>query len=271
MGKHTTIAWTQHTFNPWWGCAHVSPGCENCYAETFDHRIGGRHWGVPAARRFFGDDHWREPQRWNAAAEKARLPAQVFCASFADVFEDRRDLDDERSRLWDLIAITPWLDWQLLTKRPENFDKLGPRHWVTDGWPTNVWLGVTAEDQARAEQRIPILLRTPASVRFVSYEPALSFVDFWPWMTGHRGFGLDWLIVGGESGPGARPFNLSWARNAIEQCRVAQVPVFVKQLGARPVMDDGARIALQHPKGTDVAEWPADLRVRQFPSSVIRW
>lgn len=120
MGKDTGITWTDSTFNPWWGCEKVSPGCTNCYAATFDKRVGGDHWGAKAGRRFFGDKHWREPEKWNRDAAKSGERHRVFCASMADVFEDRDDLVQPRIRLFHLISETPNLDWLLLTKRPEN-------------------------------------------------------------------------------------------------------------------------------------------------------
>lgn len=119
MGAATEIAWTDATFNPWWGCVRVSPGCENCYAESFAKRTGNAVWGVQAPRRFFPDKHWSEPRKWNAAAEKAGIRKRVFCASMADAFERREELDPWRAKLFALIEETPWLDWQLLTKRPE--------------------------------------------------------------------------------------------------------------------------------------------------------
>src|SRR5262245_52074261 len=176
MGKDSGIEWTHHTFNPWWGCMKVSPGCEHCYAETFSIRVGKKVWGPKADRRFFGDAHWAEPLKWNAVAARAGERHRVFCASMADVFEDRRELDGHRARLWRLIAATPHLDWLLLTKRPENLARMLPwySHWENrvafepdEPWP-NVWLGTTVEDQQRADERIPHLLRSPAAVRFLS-------------------------------------------------------------------------------------------------------
>ncbi len=239
----------------------------------------------------------------------------MFCASLADVFEDRTELDVPRRRLFATIAATPHLDWLLLTKRPENARALLTddewRHstmcfsWGADlgndlispeWWPLpNVWLGVTAEDQEQANLRIPILLDTPATVRFVSYEPGLGHVDFTPWLGGcDCGVGnligmvggqhhewctayepvLDWVIVGGESGPHARPFDIQWARDTVTQCQAAGVPVFVKQLGRHPYYSDGIALGgrpnriymhQEDKKGGDVSEWPADLRVQEFP------
>jgi len=130
--KSTEIAWTHSTWNPWWGCTKVSPGCKRCYAETFAKRVGFKVWGQDGERRAFGNKHWAEPLRWNAEAEKAGERRRVFCASMADVFEDHSVAIAERPRLWSLIERTPMLDWLLLTKRPENVDLLGPH--VTDRW-----------------------------------------------------------------------------------------------------------------------------------------
>jgi len=127
VGTSTAIGWTDHTFNPWWGCERVSPGCQHCYAETFAKRTGNAVWGKAAPRRFFGPKHWAEPVKWNAAAAARGVPELVFCASMADVFEPRDDLNAERARLFELIEQTPFLIWQLLTKRPEAVTELAPR------------------------------------------------------------------------------------------------------------------------------------------------
>jgi protein gp37 len=171
MGETTGIAWTDHTFNPWWGCTKVSPGCDRCYAETFDRRIGGAHWGKDAARRVFGEKHWREPLKWNAAAEKAGKRARVFCASMADVF-DADAPAGELERLWALIRATPHLDWQLLTKRPARIARALPADWG-DGYP-NVWLGDDRRGPGARRPADPVLRAVPARVRFLSCEPLLG-------------------------------------------------------------------------------------------------
>lgn len=171
MGKLSKITWTHHTFNPWWGCQRVSPGCQNCYAEAFAKRTGNKVWGPNTPRRLLSDSHWNEPLKWNREAEAAGERHRVFCASMADVFEDRRDLDKLRQRLWALIDATPWLDWLLLTKRPENFQKLG------DLAMARCWLGTTAEDQSRFDQRVEHLLSVEAAVHFLSCEPLLGPIN----------------------------------------------------------------------------------------------
>lgn len=171
MGKATSIEWTDHTFNPWWGCTKVSPGCDHCYAEAWARRVGVAVWGHKEPRRFFSDAHWQQPRAWDAVAGDKKVRQRVFCASMADVFEERRDLDPTRERLWRLIEVTPNLDWQLLTKRPQAVKRIAP--WGDD-WPSNVWLGTTVEDQDRANLRLPLLLSIPAKVRFLSCEPLIG-------------------------------------------------------------------------------------------------
>jgi protein gp37 len=248
MGTDTAIGWTDHTFNPWWGCTRVSPGCQHCYAETFAKRTGNKVWGQQAPRRFFGEKHWREPLKWDRAAEAAGRPALVFCASMADVFEDRDDLVEPLGQLFELMVATPHLIWQVLTKRPELVRDRTPRAWwqeTDDGrsmWPSNVWIGTTVEDQQRADERIPRLLEIPAPVRFLSCEPLLGPVDLLAeWvefeLMAFGGAGVecfprvDWVICGGESGPGHRPLNLDHARTIRDNCAEYDVPFFFKQVG----------------------------------------
>src|SRR4051812_42185869 len=126
MAKNSHIEWTHHTFNPWWGCTKVSPACNNCYAELWAKRMGHKIWGGTAPRRFFTDAHWKGPLVWNEEAQAKGERERVFCASMADVFERRAELNPYRERLWALIAETPWLDWLLLTKRPQNIGGMVP-------------------------------------------------------------------------------------------------------------------------------------------------
>ena len=223
VAKNSRIEWTTHTFNPWWGCVKVSPACKHCYAESWAKRVGKDVWGIGAERRFFGDKHWAEPLRWNTAAAAEGERPRVFCASMADVFEDRRDLDQWRDRLWGLIAATPNLDWLLLTKRPDLVSRLTP--WGDD-WPSNVWIGTTVEDQDLADERLPELAVLPAAVRFISAEPLLGPVDLGRWA-----HAIDWVITGGESGPKARPTSPSWFRSLLNQCMAADIPFHFKQWG----------------------------------------
>jgi protein gp37 len=228
MAKNSQIEWTHHTFNPWWGCAKVSPACDNCYAEAWAKRVGQEIWGADAPRRLFNDAHWREPLAWNEEARAAGQRSRVFCASMADAFERRAELNDHRGRLWKLIQSTPWLDWLLLTKRPQNVASMVP--WA-DKWPGNVWLGTSVENQAFAERRLPFLLKNPAAVRFLSCEPLLGPLDLRAWFDREGLFKIDWVIAGGESGPRSRPMHPDWAVGLLRQCQDLGVPFHFKQWG----------------------------------------
>jgi protein gp37 len=229
VGKNSSIGWTHHTFNPWWGCTKVSPACKHCYAEAWAKRVGMSLWGARSDRRFFGEAHWKEPLRWNAEASAANRRYRVFCASMGDVFEPRSDLDPWRTRLWDLIRATPCLDWLLLTKRPERVQLEVP--W-NRSWPVNVWLGTTVENQLWASRRVPIVLEHPAAVRFVSCEPLLGPLDLRKWLgSALSAPGIDWVIAGGESGPKARAMDPRWVLGLRDQCVETDVPFHFKQWG----------------------------------------
>lgn len=275
MAEGSKIEWTDHTFNPWWGCTKVSAGCKNCYAETLATRYQKDCWGPKGPRRMMSESYWQQPVKWNKQAgerferigdsmfaaramveEQARRP-RVFCASMADVFEGATtmpaeswlDVEKARARLFMLIGATPNLDWLLLTKRPENVKRYVPPHW-DNGFPDNVWVGTSVEDQEQAEERIPHLAQIPAKVRFLSCEPLLGHVSI-----GYAGLNAaeygsvwwpDWVIVGGESGPGKRPFDPEWGRRILADCKAAGVPFFGKQWDK-------------------VQQLPDDLMVREFP------
>lgn len=217
MGEKTGIAWTDHTFNIAWGCVKVSPGCKNCYAETISKRFGGDIWGPGKPRRTFGDKHWAEPRKWNRRAELGRTRERVFTSSMCDVFEDHPDIDVARARLWGLIQETPWLDWQILTKRAE---RIAPN--IPSPLPRNVWMGVSIERDDYT-WRADYLRDIDASVRFISYEPALGPLDTL------RLDGIDWLIYGGESGRGYRPDDPEWAQAIQRMCVRAGTRFFYKQ------------------------------------------
>lgn len=259
MGETTGIAWCDMTFNAWIGCAKVSPACEHCYAEADDrHWRGGMNWGVKGKRTRTSAAYWRKPVQWDKDAVKAGVRRRVFCASMADVFEDRRDLDPWRKDLWALIERTPNLDWLLLTKRPQQIMPLTPAEWTVDlssGWPPNVWLGTTAENQEQVEKRLTFLTGMRRCyglpIAFVSVEPALGPVD----LRQHLGreHGINWVIWGGESGTSARFAPAHWAEEVRRQCLASRVPFFMKQLG-------GIRN-----KRDRLEDFPPDLRVREFP------
>lgn len=285
---------TGYSFNPWWGCVKVSPGCAHCYAETLSKRYGHQFWGPASTtgRRTFGDAHWREPLRWNATAAKTGQRTRVFCAPMADVFEVHPTAAAERPRVWDLIEQTPMLDWLLLTKRPQNIAEMFPAAWREEPRP-HVWLGTSCEDQKRADERIPPLLRVPAAVHWLSCEPLLGPITFnlmeeagnahgdgavyHDLLTGRRWMrdgvekalpgtaGIDWVSTGGESGAGARPMHPDWARQIRDACQAAGVAFFHKQNGAyRPVTDtDDDDSALHVGQFTDTRDYyPNERSVR---------
>lgn len=263
MAENTKIEWAHHTFNPWYGCQRVGPGCDHCYAEGWAKRSGLVQWGVGEDRRRSSDAIWRKPLKWNAEAERLGVRYRVFCSSLADVFDNAVPAA-WRHDLFNLILSTPHLDWLLLTKRignaarmiaetlSDNMKSLPVDHPLSWPWP-HVWIGATVVDQSEADRDIPKLLALPASVRFLSIEPLLGPIDLsridldghseiYP-LTGTTDCedeggnpapdvpALDWVIVGGESGAGARPMSPDWARRLRDQCNAARVPFLFKQWG----------------------------------------
>ncbi len=242
MGENSKIEWCHHTFNPWLGCSKVSPACQNCYAEAWAKRTGIVRWGDSAERRKTTENYWRQPLKWNAEAARSGERKRVFCASLADVFEDREELKPWRRELMALIRLTPYLDWLLLTKRPEHINRL-----LREATPmgsqqyqrANLWLGTTVESQNEV-RRIDRLVncRQWARVLFLSCEPLLSGIDLFPWLHavddfgGHDyNMGIDFVIAGGESGGHARPSHPDWFRRLRDQCVEAGVAFHFKQWG----------------------------------------
>lgn len=288
MAGETNIEWCDHTFNPWRGCAEVSPGCANCYAREFARKnpevLG--EWGEGSHRAMAAESYWREPLKWEIQAAHEGRPHRVFCGSMMDFFEDRPELAAPRRRVVRMMwATEEWLDWLIVTKRPENYGGINRRSlWPTGvgfthtdstaGWPlrgciseySNVWLGVTVEDQKRADERIPQLLAIPAYVRFLSVEPLLGEVDIAKHIR-PGGPGIHWVIVGGESMQGGRcrPAWVEWIESVVVQCQQLKIQVFVKQMGDRVYTDDGKQLLRLTKKGKDMDAWPEHLRLRQFP------
>lgn len=308
MGADSKIEWCDHSFNAWWGCTHDGPECDHCYAESFAKRTGHAVWGHDAPRRFFGDAHWAEPLAWEKEAAKSSKECFVFCSSMSDIGERLPGavgarMDADRLRLVELIAATPHLTWLVLTKRPQNMPTLFDV-WGYE-WPKNVMAGTTAGTQAGVDKRVKWLLRIPARRYFLSCEPLLERIDVRRylecggicdcapgpknercegkgqagWIRCNHGLRrISWVICGGESNGGARPFDIAWARDLAHQCastrgwggKPAPTAFFMKQFGVKP-SDGLVQIKLKDRfKGKDPLEWPADLRVRQFPSSGAR-
>lgn len=241
MAENSKIEWTDHTFNPWMGCTKVSPACANCYAERdFDHRYKKVQWGPSGTRVVTSDANWRKPLQWEREAGSAGVRKRVFCASLADVFEDWEGvmrwsdgqevpgtMNHVRQRLFNLIAVTQNLDWLLLTKRPENIERMWHAVSPHGHYFHNVWLGTSIENQEWADKRLAYLhgaKRTGlVSQTFVSAEPLVGPVILQGEANGktynHLGAGgIDWVITGGESGPNARPCKPEWFRSLRDQC-----------------------------------------------------
>lgn len=256
--ENTNIEWADHTFNPWVGCTKVSDGCKYCYAENMmSKRFKKVQWGPGGTR--IRTKTWGEPLRWNkqewaecthcgwrghefivycpSCGDNSLQPtrARVFCASLADVFEDKPDqrmeMNNWRRNLIELIHITPNLDWLLLTKRPENILGWIPNKRMTGYTLSNINFGVSVEDQEQANERVPLLVELKTmweftGMLFLSCEPLLGMIDLSRWLTQ-----IGWVIVGGESGPNARPAKIEWVRGIRDQCQAAEVPFLFKQWG----------------------------------------
>lgn len=247
MGEHTGIEWAHHTLNLWVGCSKVNKLCQNCYAErsTFAkvRRADGIElWGAKADRRLVSEKTVNQVYRWNQAALEDGERRRVFCSSLSDILEDRRDLDRPRFNLWKIVEDCQGLNFLLLSKRPENFARFTPRSWRDGSWPSNAWAGTSAGDQETAEDAIPKLIDAArmAPVLFVSIEPMVGPIDFSAIRIHDDELGarwrvledaLSWVIVGGESGPDARPMHPDWPRSIRDQCVDAGVPFFFKQWG----------------------------------------
>ena len=247
MGETTGISWTDHTWNPWHGCIKVSPGCKNCYMYREKKQYGQQPDLVVRSKTTFNS-----PLKWESG--------RVFTCSWSDFFIEQADA--WRDEAWNIIRRTPHLTYQILTKRPELMARRLPKDWG-EGYP-NVWLGVSAEDQKYADLRVPILIDTPARIRFVSAEPLLDGISVKASWIGN----IHWVIVGGESGPGARPCDMRWMEALQRGCHFGKIAFFLKQFGSRPT-SGGIPVKVTK-SGTDPLEWPEYLRVQEFPEDVER-
>lgn len=247
MGENSQIQWTDHTWNPWHGCAKVSPGCDNCYMFRDKRRYGQDPEKVLRSKTTF-----------NAPLKFPQGPAMVFTCSWSDWYI--KDADPWRGDGYAIIRRRPDLIFQILTKRHGRIASHLPDDWG-DGYD-NVWLGVSVEEQEWL-RRADVLRTVPAKTRFLSVEPQIGPIDL-------RGRleGIHWVIVGGESGKDARPFNIQWARDIISACAEAGVACFIKQLGSNAQWGNGMGLTTRDTHGGNWDEWPEDLRVRQFPNSI---
>jgi len=280
MGKKTKIQYVSSTWNPWVGCTKISPGCTHCYASTQDTSWGNDRWGPGKPREFTSDAYWRKPLAWQAEAKRTGKPHSVFCASLADVF-DAEAPEGGLARVWNLIEACPDLTWLLLTKRPERITASLPPNWGKKGWK-HVRLGATVETQKMADLRIPELLNVPGTdvLRYLSMEPLLEEIDIEypktlypdgppgccngfecgcygrptepPLWWGGFDKSIGWIIVGAESGEGARPMNEDWVRRLRDQASSAKIPFFYKQR----LDPTGEKVSLPELDGRTWAEFP---------------
>lgn len=237
MGLETSIAWCDATWNPWRGCRHVSAGCDHCYMYAWHKRVG---WDPTIVQRTKTTFH--APLRWHE-------PARIFTCSLSDFFI--QDADAWRHEAWEIIRQTPQHTYLILTKRPQLIRARLPEDWGT-GYP-HVWLGVSVENARMQAARLPVLRQLPAVRRFLSLEPLLEPlqpVDL---------TGIDWVIVGGESGRGFRPMPHAWVWPILEACQQHDVAFFFKQSAA---LQPGTGATLQHADGTRwrYQEWPDERR-----------
>lgn len=241
MADKSKIEWTDATWNPVFGCSKVSPGCANCYAESYAKRFRAT---VPFDTITLHPERLDQPERW-------RRPRKIFVGSLSDLFHPAIPVAF-RDQIFQTMFAQNRHTYQVLTKRPglagyylaEAVKRLPGAFW----YPPHVWIGTSVENQTAADYRIPILLEIPVAVRFLSVEPMLGPIDGRAIQTG-----IEWVIVGGESGPNARPFDPDWARSLLGTCRARGIPFFMKQLGGWPAKRDR------------LDDFPADLRIREFP------
>ncbi len=286
MAENSKIQWTRHTFNPWVGCAKVHTGCLHCYAEEMmANRYKRVAWGPGGTRS--KTKTWGDPIKWDRESSREGEKAKVFCASLADVFEQRPDLVEWRRELFELIDKTQNLHWLLLTKRPENVPNMWHTKamWATDqsgkyhhkGGRTelsrrefrrdNVWIGTSISDQFTADRwgRSLLQCRPFARFLFLSLEPMVGAVDLNPLLASGK---IDWVIIGGESKQGkepARPFDMRWVEQVLQACAMHGVPCFVKQFGSNVIGMDGRPHRFTDSHGGDWNEWPDFARVRECP------
>lgn len=256
--KNSAINWTDHTANFWWGCMKVSEGCKNCYAETLSKRWGKHIWGTSATtERDYKSGIWKDIRKWDDEACRDGIRRRVFVSSMSDFLEDHPQVQDWRERAKALIYDLKNLDVLMLTKRPENAS-IFLSDWYNN-WPSHVWMGTTVENQKAADVRIPQLAYIPAKIHFLSVEPMMERIDL---DLRGKNYGIthssweesiDWVIVGGESGHGCRPFNWDWARDIKNQCAESNIAFWMKQGGGFPYS--------RH----ELEDLPEDLRVRELP------
>lgn len=263
----TKISWCDYTFNPWIGCAKVAPECKFCYAEQLmDKQYKKAEWGLDGTRNRTSVNYWRDPYKWNKFHAMTGTVGRVFCASLADVFEYREDLDPIREDLWKIIEETPFLDWLLLTKRPANIFSMIPEKWMDEGAPQNIWFGASMGTQDAWNRFAPLMVHTKQRLKakcvWASMEPLLEPVKIGP--------GMDWVVIGGESGnhKDIRRTDPEWIWSLIDDCHLHKSTIFVKQLGKKLAAQYGIK-----GKSEDWDKWPAcfaNMKIREWPFPATR-
>lgn len=273
MAESTGIEWTDSTWNPWEGCTKVGPGCDHCYAEARNVRFSaGSNWGVGAPRRHTSAHIWNDPMRWQRDADAFELankhPRRVFVASLADIF-DNAVPEEWQADAFRLMQDCDRLRWLPLTKRVGNVETFVPNHWKAGFWPGHVGLMITVVTAREVARDVPKLLDLKRRLAIpwvgLSIEPLIEDVAD-ALRRAMRDEHVDWMIVGGESGRGARRYEMNWPRHVIELGAALNIAVFHKQLGERPTLKGDVYPATG--KGKDMREWPEGLRVRQFPRAL---
>jgi protein gp37 len=290
MAKETKIQWCDSTFNPWWGCAKVSPGCDNCYAADIAKRFKRCEWGAGKPRVRTSQKNWDEVLKWNEKARETGVRTRIFCGSMCDWLDPEVPVDWLTELLY-LIWSTPNLDWLLLSKRPELWaqrmheviDRVVcvipglPPAWLSGNSPENIWLGTTVENQEQANKRIPELLKIPAKVHFLSCEPLLGEINIRAAFPadhhiadishgGQNPADIDWVICGCESGAKRRPMDINAALSLQRKCHDAKVPFFMKQMETFNPVGRASRNNV-YTVSTDIENFPNQLQVRQFPTT----
>jgi protein gp37 len=253
----SNIEWTERTWNPITGCTKVSQGCKNCYAEKMFKRLVAMGSDDYVGREFTDVKFHSSRLSYPASLKK---PAMIFVNSMSDLFHEKISFDEIRN-IWDVMVTNPQHTYQILTKRPERLldyckyesERIAAEGYEKiNGWafhiPDIIWLGVSVENQATADERIPILLQTPAAVRWLSVEPMLEGIDLSKYIDK-----LDWIVVGCESGHNRRECKIEWIESIVDQCKEANVPVFVKQ------------IQINGKVVKDINQFPEYLRIREYP------
>lgn len=251
MGENSAISWTDHTSNAWWGCTEVTSACDNCYARIWAKRIRNMDWGKGTPRVKI-KSAYKDLRKWDRKARQEGIIRKVFAHSMSDVF-DQEVPDEWRFEEFKVWGETTNLIFQVLTKRPTQ-----PLNYGTLYPVEKIWLGTSIGSNKDLTLADKIVL-APAKLHWISYEPAIGPLD-----VSLLPAKIKWVVIGGESGKEARPFDIQWGIDVINACKARGIAVFFKQLGSKPVWN-GKAWAIKDFKGDDTNEWPHELQIQEFP------